>query len=315
MAADMTNPVEPLDVNADDKISPLDALNVINYLGRAEGEQVSNAEVYPDTNADQIVSPRDALVIMNHLAAGEEVSEDETDPIPVIRKFEVRGEDVITVDFEGDNVQATVEVTEDGVVRFTGAGQQFDLTTGIPKILKLRVDGHFNSFVARGIQVEDDMIVDVDGNRNQFALLNSSVGDDLIYIGAEGVDEVLIQDSVIADMMKFDGNKSDDALGVINTSIGDDFLFYGDKGVDLLYAENVDVGDDAVVRMGRGDDAIAVQDVRIHDVADIQGDSGSDAIAADLEGLIARRVNVREFEANPDFSEVEPIVDSLLPMI
>lgn len=73
-----TNRINPLDVNADGYVSPIDALAVINSLNSGgsrplfgsnvggEGEG-STARMYIDTNADGYLSPIDVLGVINHL--------------------------------------------------------------------------------------------------------------------------------------------------------------------------------------------------------------------------------------------------------
>ena len=86
------NALNPLDVNSDFAVSPLDALQAINFLnsnGRlpsAMGE--SAATMYVDVNGDRTVSPLDALLIINHLnrhpvelAVGESVGSYSAAPI------------------------------------------------------------------------------------------------------------------------------------------------------------------------------------------------------------------------------------------
>jgi hypothetical protein len=75
--AEFTNPSNPLDVNDDGYVTPMDALFVMNFLnahgpidlkgssGGAEGE--SGTTLYYDTNADGVISPLDILPIINHL--------------------------------------------------------------------------------------------------------------------------------------------------------------------------------------------------------------------------------------------------------
>lgn len=64
---------EPLDVSGDDEVSVLDALFVVNFLGRQSsslGEQTSllpPQDLNHDVNGDGVVSVLDALVIINHL--------------------------------------------------------------------------------------------------------------------------------------------------------------------------------------------------------------------------------------------------------
>ncbi|RMF39161.1 MAG: hypothetical protein D6753_14465 [Planctomycetota bacterium] len=68
----------PLDVNGDGYVSPIDALGVINWLnsggsgslpaGGGEGE--SGRRLYVDTNGDNFISPVDALLVINYLNGG-----------------------------------------------------------------------------------------------------------------------------------------------------------------------------------------------------------------------------------------------------
>jgi hypothetical protein len=59
----LTNPSNPLDVNGDNSVTPLDALLVINRLDSNGGS--SNG--FMDVNADGGVTPMDALLVINHL--------------------------------------------------------------------------------------------------------------------------------------------------------------------------------------------------------------------------------------------------------
>ncbi|MCU0962413.1 MAG: dockerin type I domain-containing protein [Pirellulaceae bacterium] len=65
-----TNPLLPLDVNADGVVSPLDALLIINRLNASGSRFMSGANStapYCDTNADLMITPIDALLVINHL--------------------------------------------------------------------------------------------------------------------------------------------------------------------------------------------------------------------------------------------------------
>lgn len=67
-----TNPANPLDVNDDTFVSPIDALLIINELNTVGGHPLSPSETptdYLDTNSDFYVSPLDALLILNYLNA------------------------------------------------------------------------------------------------------------------------------------------------------------------------------------------------------------------------------------------------------
>lgn len=78
LAGDLTNPLNPLDVNNDTNVTANDALVVLNHMGRirsgGEGEAVAAARPFLDVNGDSRVTAGDALMIINSLAEGEEVS-------------------------------------------------------------------------------------------------------------------------------------------------------------------------------------------------------------------------------------------------
>ncbi len=68
------NEREPLDVNADGRISPQDALIVINYLNTGRTRDLPSSGLVPppfiDVNGDRRVSPQDALLVINRLNQG-----------------------------------------------------------------------------------------------------------------------------------------------------------------------------------------------------------------------------------------------------
>ncbi|MCO8125012.1 dockerin type I domain-containing protein [Stieleria sp. TO1_6] len=59
----------PTDVNQDGRISPLDALIVINQLGLNGGSDPAVLQWETDVNADGVVTARDVLVVLNELAS------------------------------------------------------------------------------------------------------------------------------------------------------------------------------------------------------------------------------------------------------
>lgn len=65
------NPVSPLNVNNDDRVSALDALLVINYLNSDQPRNLVGSSVpsspYVDVSGDERVSALDALLVINHL--------------------------------------------------------------------------------------------------------------------------------------------------------------------------------------------------------------------------------------------------------
>lgn len=65
---EFTNFENPLDVNDDGYVSPIDALGVINALnGGGSGEGEGSGRMYIDVNADGSVSPIDVLLVVNYL--------------------------------------------------------------------------------------------------------------------------------------------------------------------------------------------------------------------------------------------------------
>lgn len=75
LSADWRNPADNFDVNADQRITPLDALQVINEFKRRSategGSQLSDAyppgQPYVDVDGSGTVSALDALLVVNHL--------------------------------------------------------------------------------------------------------------------------------------------------------------------------------------------------------------------------------------------------------
>lgn len=68
MASDLShNFLEPNDVNDDNRVSPVDALLVINTLNDLRSNSISDSEGFEDVNDDSRVSPTDALLVINQL--------------------------------------------------------------------------------------------------------------------------------------------------------------------------------------------------------------------------------------------------------
>ncbi|TVS15865.1 MAG: hypothetical protein EA424_15210 [Planctomycetaceae bacterium] len=67
-----TNPNNPLDVNGDGIVSPLDVLIVINTINHhdqyiAQGAFAFSNGIFPDVNGDSFITPLDALLLINHI--------------------------------------------------------------------------------------------------------------------------------------------------------------------------------------------------------------------------------------------------------
>jgi Dockerin type I domain len=64
----LTNPDNPLDVNADNRVNPLDALLVINRLGDNPIRTTSSQTMYYDVDGNGTIAPLDALRVINYLS-------------------------------------------------------------------------------------------------------------------------------------------------------------------------------------------------------------------------------------------------------
>lgn len=73
MAGDLShNFLEPNDVNDDSRVSPVDALLVINTLNDIRSNSPSNSPGFHDVNDDSRMSPTDALTVINQLNASRD---------------------------------------------------------------------------------------------------------------------------------------------------------------------------------------------------------------------------------------------------
>jgi uncharacterized protein YkwD len=68
------NPLNPLDVNGDGVVAPIDALLVINELNTALVPGVTATPPWVDVNGDNAVSPVDALLVINQLGSAQAAS-------------------------------------------------------------------------------------------------------------------------------------------------------------------------------------------------------------------------------------------------
>ena len=94
VTATWTNPTEPLDVNNDTFISPLDALlilNDLNSVGARELGSPGSGQTPPpfvDTNGDGFISPIDALSILNYLNSISSLQSTAAMPVSAIKGAE-----------------------------------------------------------------------------------------------------------------------------------------------------------------------------------------------------------------------------------
>ena len=90
----LQNPVLAQDVNNDGVVSPIDALLIINRMGRpsfAEGESISRNSIayYTDVNGDNETTALDALQVINYLSRNNSNNfEGESDVAPVVQAAE-----------------------------------------------------------------------------------------------------------------------------------------------------------------------------------------------------------------------------------
>ena len=123
------NPIEPLDVNDDGYISPIDALLVINYLLRHPGDPTPPPPSQPpppyyDVSGDNYITPIDALRVINELQRGGGEGEADTAPtgVKVIAIDPVHAVDLVYRQAEEDGMNGINRMTLLGggsEVRFT----------------------------------------------------------------------------------------------------------------------------------------------------------------------------------------------------
>ena len=297
MAGDLTNPVDPLDVNADDHVSAGDALVIINHIGRAgsagEGElgSATNSNVYPDTNGDGQVTASDALRVINRLAEGEH----HTEPSIDVTNVSFKAGSSPRVRANVSNATVTVTSSRSGLLTFSAAGMQE--TISIKQDLRIEISGSNNTLIFDGAIIPDDLFIDLSGGNHQIILNDTFVGDDFIFKGSHGSNVVILENgTIISDDAIVRGKDGNDDLIVNGARVNDDFFFYGGDGADRLIVDGLFVGDDAIVRLGRGNDAASIANTLVHDVADIEGDRGHDVLFAELGSVSARRMRPDEFE-------------------
>ncbi len=77
------NTDDPLDVDANSIVVPLDALHIFNELNAVGSYELPSAgasvDYYYDTNNDGFITPLDALLVLNHLNTTSQVAEGEAD--------------------------------------------------------------------------------------------------------------------------------------------------------------------------------------------------------------------------------------------
>lgn len=126
LAADLAGSLtvdEPMDVNVDGMVTPIDALMVINHVaraGRGAAGGVSAAHDRMDTNRDGNVTPIDALIVLNRIARPPSAQPPVNDPSPVDPPGDDLASDVRSIDGTDNNVANP---------NFGSAGESFLLTT------------------------------------------------------------------------------------------------------------------------------------------------------------------------------------------
>lgn len=318
-AGDLTNPVNPLDANNDDAVSAVDALVVINHIGQqslnAEGELVpapATFEAFPDTNGDNQVTASDALLIINNLnAEGEDVFLEEDifteEEVNIDGLFAELGRN-IRIEFNGNNMSATVSSPAPGFLTFSANGGSE--TVSIGNDLRIEASGNGNRLTFDGANIPDDLIIDVSGSNNAVRLVNTQIGDDFIYRGGDGIDGVILQSgTLIGDDVVIRAERGNDTVVLQNVQVNDDVFVYGDDGTDTLAVDGVNVGDDAIVRLGDDNDVASFANAIVDDVADIEGDRDFDSLATDVATVAARRLRPDDFETLGLVLDTQPLID------
>ena len=301
MAGDLTNPTNAFDVNADDQVNAVDALAIINYMGRTnsagEGElaSLSPSNLYPDTNGDGSVTASDALRVINRLGEGEHTGQTLESPIDLENvSFRPGSSPRLTANIS--NATVTVTSSRHGLLTFSAVGMSE--TISIKQDLWIKISGSNNTLIFDSAIIPDDLFINLSGGNHEIVLNDTFIGDDLIFNGSKGADTLVIANgTVISDDAIVKGRQGNDEVVVNGARINDDFLVFLHDGNDRLVVDGLFVGDDAIVRMGNDNDVASFANVVVHDVADIEGDRGHDAVFAELGTVSGRRLSVDEFEA------------------
>ncbi|MEM9586072.1 MAG: dockerin type I domain-containing protein [Planctomycetota bacterium] len=299
LAGDLTNEINPLDVNADEAVTPRDALAVINHLTRAEaisstaeGESAPvPGQLYLDVNADDAVTALDALVVINGLtrlaqeappvAAASSHSGDAHVDVQVKGKdvhLKIRGEEetVYLSGLPGGMMQVSygkgqttnVPLRDDLIIHMDGS--ELAVQIGGFSMMGTSNDEPYDDYLTQGINVPDDLIVHAEGHEIAFEMIGSRVGDNLIYHGAEGDDRVQIAESQINSLLK------------IHTDDGNDIVRLGHTGQvmrdEVPMESGVRVGDDLIINLGDGNDLMSLRRVDVGDDGKIHGGHGNDLL-------------------------------------
>jgi len=131
------NPVEPLDVNGDGVIVPLDALLIINELNANGSHPLPDPPPldwgrYIDTNSDGSVAPIDALLVINHLNANTPASA-EAEPDAAVAAATLRENTLPRVES-----RAVESKQVDGVFAQLAARNEHALRDAVPGWFKAR---------------------------------------------------------------------------------------------------------------------------------------------------------------------------------
>jgi hypothetical protein len=104
------NFVNPLDVNADNLISPLDALLTINVLNATDPREVlKNTRDFLDVSGDGLVTPLDVLLVINWLNSPNASSSTEASSIGSQPEGELRLDELLDSSFD-DNLEAAIDL-------------------------------------------------------------------------------------------------------------------------------------------------------------------------------------------------------------
>jgi hypothetical protein len=204
-----TNLTEPLDVNDDGFISPIDALIPINYLNFRGSERLEGAaqgQPYLDVNMDGFISPIDPLMVVNYLnfhAAGD--GEGETVWAATSGDF---GQDVVVT----DTTTVTAEVLAGGLLSDT------------PKARALGV---------RSI-VHGDERADVSGLQG-VSLTVGHLPFDISDLRLSSVDDELVREMLesLEDQDLLKSLSLDDLLGELALHLGDEEL----EAIDSIFSD------------------------------------------------------------------------------
>ena len=298
-----TNPIEPLDVSGDFRITPLDVVQVINSIRRDPLVPTG----FTDVDASGVTTSQDALLVVDSLrrAGGNRevpVARDPGDAEFLAAEGEFAGT-LGSVGFSSIFAAATSDaiavqvVASDVVVRISTT-----LGGGV-SIESLSLEGAAGAVGINGggtavtLASRDDLNIEVLGDRVRIEMVDLDINDDVVvkFFGKDNELDVLRVATGDDFFAQFGRGIANNTVRVSQSDVGDDLMIDGGVvGFDVSL-DDVVVGDDTRLRGGILDDSLGIRDLIVGDELSVQLDDGNDVIdSANLTVLDQAAVDLGE---------------------